>query len=409
MKKTFEDTHPDVYIKLEYSPDSAEPGPMVSRMVAGTAADVMMVDDDGLAFLASKGYLEHLGDLLERDREELMVDQFLPTALEAGSVNDVLVAMPFDGFCQLVYVSLDLFEEANIPLPDENWTWDDFVDIAQRLTVDSDGDGRLDKFGALFYLNTLDSLSVFAAYGAQWMNPEKTKITIDSPGALQGLNVYADLLFRHKGMPTGAELGMRDGTVMMLTGKVGMVMSPAYTMITMKSIKGKRWDVFHMPRGPKGRATRVSWDGIGIYTEISDRKKELAWEWIKHVMTPDSQRIIGRSQRALPVRPDDVRASFIDPNSPQHEERFLEAMLEYGVLMPQMLATKRWRTEAESVMRSFGSEETNQWGRALLRGETPDESKYKGNPDYWLTPEKTLALIQPRCQAIVDDFAARGY
>ena len=111
----------------------------------------------------------------------------------------------------------------------------------------------------------------------------------------------------------------------------------------------------------------------------------------------------------MPVRPDDVRASFIDPTSPQHEERFLEAILEYGVLTPQMLATRRWRTEAESVLQVFASEELNEWGRAVLRGEKPDRSKYDGDPYYWMTPEKTLFLCQQRCQAIVNEFAERGY
>jgi multiple sugar transport system substrate-binding protein len=318
-------------------------------------------------------------------------------------------ALPFEGFCQLVYIGLDLFKEAGIPLPEKDWTWDDFVDIANKLTVDKDGDGRVDQFGALFFANTFDSLSVLASYGARWMNGEMTKITIDSPEARQALDVYVDLLFRKKSMPTAGEQSLRDGTVMMLTGKVGMVMAPAYAMIAMKSIEGRQWDVFHMPSGSRGKATRVSWDGIGIYTEISEEKKRIAWDWIKHVLSSDSQQVIGRSAAAMPVRADDVCASFIDPNSPQHEERFLEAILEYAVLMPQMLATKRWRMEAESVLQVFASAELNQWGRAILRGETPDESNYAGNPINWMPPEKALFLCQERCQAIVDQFTERGY
>jgi multiple sugar transport system substrate-binding protein len=409
MKKTFEEKHPDVHLKLEYSPGSDNPSNLVSRMLAGSAADVMMIDDDGLCFLASKGYLESLDNWIERDREELNLDEFLPTAMDSTLVKGTHYALPFEGFCQLVYIGLDLFKGAGIPLPEKDWTWDDFVDIAYKLTVDKDGDGRVDQFGALFYANTLDSLSVLASYGACWMNGEMTKIAIDSPEARQALDVYVDLLFRKKSMPTTGEQSLRDGTVMMLTGKVGMVMAPAYAMIAMKSIEGRQWDVFHMPSGSRGKATRVSWDGIGIYTEISEEKKRIAWDWIKHVLSSDSQQVIGRSAAAMPVRADDVCASFIDPKSPQHEERFLEAILEYAVLMPQMLATKRWRMEAESVLQVFASAELNQWGRAILRGETPEESNYAGNPINWMSPEKALFLCQERCQAIVDQFTERGY
>ena len=409
MKKTFEKKYPDVYLKLEYSPGSDNPSNLVSRMLAGSAADVMMIDDDGLCFLASKGYLAPLDDWIERDREELRVDEFMPTALESTFYDGNHWAIPFDGFCQLVFVNLDLFHETGVPLPTEDWTWDDFIEISKKLTIDKDGDGRYDQFGSIFFLNLLDSLCIFEAYGAKWMNPEKTRITIDSQEALDALDVYTNLLFRKKSMPNVTEMGMMQTEVLMLTGKVAMGLAQAYVMITMKSIEGDRWDVYHVPRGPKGRATRVSWDGIGIFSNISDEKKELAWKWIKHVLSPESQRMIGDSARALPVRPDDALASFVDPLTPQHEERFLEAMQGYPVLIPQMLATKRWRTEAESVLAVFASESANEWGKAVMRGEDLNNPMYKGDPYYWMTPQKALSLCQERCQAIVDEFFERGY
>lgn len=73
LKRTFEEKNPDVYVKLEYAPGSDKPGALMSRMLAGSAADCMMIDDDGLPWLASKRFIEPLNDRIEHDAEELRI------------------------------------------------------------------------------------------------------------------------------------------------------------------------------------------------------------------------------------------------------------------------------------------------------------------------------------------------
>lgn len=36
-------------------------------------------------------------------------------------------------------------------MPGNHWTWDDFYKICQKVTKDTDGDGRLDQFGVYNY------------------------------------------------------------------------------------------------------------------------------------------------------------------------------------------------------------------------------------------------------------------
>jgi ABC-type glycerol-3-phosphate transport system substrate-binding protein len=102
-------------------------------------------------------------------------------------------------------------------------------------------------------------------------------------------------------------------------------------MTIMRGVEGMRWDIVHMPTGPAGKATRVSWDGLAIYS--GSQHKEAAWRFIKTVLSNEGQRTVGSLHRALPVRRWAVLESYIDPETPQQEEKYLEAM-EYGRATP---------------------------------------------------------------------------
>ena len=124
--------------------------------------------------------------------------------------------------------------------------------------------------------------------------------------------------------------------VQLLTGRLGMVPAGSY-MIPMLNLVGEeamRWGLAHMPIGPYGdRYTRVTWDGISINAHTTPEKKEIAWRFIKHFLSPDVQRIFGGSQRGMPIRREDVLASYIKPETPANEEAALEATA-YAKLTP---------------------------------------------------------------------------
>jgi multiple sugar transport system substrate-binding protein len=47
----------------------------------------------------------------------------------------------------MVVYNRDLLDRAAIEYPTDDWTWDDFLRAAQRLTLDRDRDGRIDQWG----------------------------------------------------------------------------------------------------------------------------------------------------------------------------------------------------------------------------------------------------------------------
>ncbi|WP_226997257.1 hypothetical protein [Tessaracoccus aquimaris] len=59
---------------------------------------------------------------------------------------------------------------------------DEFREIAKKLTLDADGDGKLDQWGT--GLNVTWNLQAFAwSNGADWADAERKTVTVDTPSS----------------------------------------------------------------------------------------------------------------------------------------------------------------------------------------------------------------------------------
>jgi multiple sugar transport system substrate-binding protein len=125
-------------------------------------------------------------------------------------------------------------------------------------------------------------------------------------------------------VPRAAEFAGTFGGVLFMTGRLGMMTDGVWRLPFMRQTD-LDWDVAHMPRGPGGRFTRGTWDGLAVYRR--SRHKAEAWQFIQYVVGERGQYHVASSGRALPPRRSQAYAiGFTRPDTPQHEERFIEAM-----------------------------------------------------------------------------------
>ncbi len=330
LKALYEKLYPDTILQLEYSPGEYH-RKLRLNLIAGTAADVLMVDDELYPAYAQSGSLENLERFIERDRDEFDFDDFLPTSLESFTYEGERFALPWDGFSTIVFYNCDIFDKAGIPYPKDDWTWDDLQRMAIALTRDLDNDGRIDQFGFDITFGWRDMEPIIWSYGGRILTPDKKRFAMNTPETIAAFQYLYDLKFKHHVIPQAGELAGMLVEIRILTGRVAIIMAPAYMMSIMRGVEAMRWDAVHMPTGPTGKASRLSWDGLAIYTE--SQHKEEAWRFIKMVLSDEGQRIVGALQRGLPVRRSAVVESYVDPETPQKEEKFLEAV-EYGRLTP---------------------------------------------------------------------------
>ncbi|TDE08248.1 ABC transporter substrate-binding protein [Jiangella asiatica] len=112
--------------------------PRMSTQAAGkNLPDVMFITERQIADFAPA-----LLDLQSYvDSGELDLSSFSDTYIESGKYDDELKMMPVGATYPTVQYNQVLFEEAGIPVPEGDWTWEDFKDTAVQLTQKL-GDGR---------------------------------------------------------------------------------------------------------------------------------------------------------------------------------------------------------------------------------------------------------------------------
>jgi multiple sugar transport system substrate-binding protein len=175
------------------------------------------------------------------------------------------------------------------------------VQTAADLTFDEDGDGRLDQFG--FALPSwIYSLPFFWAYGTNVLDETRTRWAMVGPEAEQAWRFYQDLRFRYHVSPLPVEQAEMNTDTALFTGRVAMCVNGPWMLPFLEATTLRDdYTILHMPRGPAGRATRVTWDALCIYDRIGPKRRQMAWKFVQFVCGPAGQEIVARYQRSVPA------------------------------------------------------------------------------------------------------------
>jgi multiple sugar transport system substrate-binding protein len=327
MTKAFEAENPDLRMKLLYWPGPNYEDKVRLVMAAGTAPDILDAQDEPFPNYCELDQYEDLTRFIQRSQADYAPEFYFPTSLEAFQYQGRQRALPWNGGQMMVYYNRALFRRAGLPdPPPKDWTLDDFVAYAKRLTVDFNGDGRIDQFGYEVSGSWMYSLIPYLwDFGGDIIDPEMKHCTLNTPQGIRAMQWLRDLRYKHHVAPQAAEFTGATGAIFM-TGKLGMEINGPWRLPFMRETEGVDWDVWHMPVGPGGeRWSRGTWDGLAMYRH--SRVKEQAWRFIRYATGRKGQRLVAEAGRAIPPRKSEAYSpAFTRPDTPQHEERFLEGM-----------------------------------------------------------------------------------
>jgi len=210
-----------------------------------------------------------------------------------------------------------LFVEAGIVDADGNAkppdTWEEFMDAAKKLTVDVDGDGKIDRYGLGWYACRISDgvtqqwLPFHVSYGAAFWDEENWQAEgiINSPEAVEACEMFKSFYDEGVVDPATATWFVSEILGAAFTDKFAMSFTwvsfaGAYDDPAVSETAGK-WAYapfpgYELPDGTLVRAATYGSQGMGM--SAFSEQKEAAWEYMKWYMSEDIQKMLVDDGRA---------------------------------------------------------------------------------------------------------------
>ncbi len=280
----FMDKNPDIKVELLYIP--SDYSQKVQTMIAGgTAPDVIQLSEDVHSY-SSKGQVISLNDFVSKDGLDLKVRYGETGGLTtAYSMDGNLYAMPDRGGALILYYNKDMFDAAGVSYPTKDWTWVEFLDATQKLTV-REGD-TVTQYG-------------FAAGGwwPWWMSfiymnggavlDASGQPVVNSPETVEAIQFYNDLVYKYQVAPSPedyANLGTNSPDPLFAQGKVAMSTTGFWGIGGLKDATFN-WDIAPLFKN-KQNATVVFGSGLAISKDC--KNPEAAWKLIEFLTSEEGQ------------------------------------------------------------------------------------------------------------------------
>lgn len=254
----YQEKYPNVTIELLNIPGGDYNGKILSMIAANTPPDVININstlsvelEGQLVDLTGKmtelGYFDTKNGLWPEWFNLLATDGFY-------NKGEALFTAPLGTGSDVLAYNKQMFVEAGVEFPNENWTWEeDFLEAAKKLTRD----GQFGVTGVPFR-NSAVLYPMAKANGGAVYDYDALKFTGNSQPVIDAYQFAQDLIYKHKVHPTPAEeeaLGGANGGVFR-NQKAAMYFMPTWQFPPYYGADFE-WDIMQLPSGREG-----SWSSI---------------------------------------------------------------------------------------------------------------------------------------------------
>ncbi len=161
----------------------------------------------------------------------------LPVLTEAGTVEKRQFVYPCNVYHKYIIYNKNLFDQYNVPYPSQDLTWEEYLDLAKRLTIYGESKEIPKVFGGM----GITADEVIWGKGGAFLNESGTRCTLDSKEAIEAMVFVHSLYHKHQVEPTpavkaGVTLqGGWGGNINWLgQGKLGMLWGARWMLVQLR-------------------------------------------------------------------------------------------------------------------------------------------------------------------------------
>ena len=279
QKEAFEASHPGVTIEYVDCESGNEYGVKVSTMLAGgdTSDVIMLKENDQVVQWQASGFAAPLTDYIGS------YDMSGFVGIEKNyAIDGVQYGIPFRSDFWVLFYNKDLFDAAGVEYPTNDMTWDQYAELAKKLT-----DKEKDIYGT-HYHTWLSTVANWAVCGTDYTLADgnydnllyfyKLYQDLEDYGACMS---FADL--KASGLKYGA--AFENGNIAMMP--MGYWQVSTFINDIKAGTASLNWGIVAVPHA-EGVAAGSSFGNMtGVMMNAKSEKKDLAWEYMSWLCGPE--------------------------------------------------------------------------------------------------------------------------
>ena len=326
----FSKEHPDIYVRFDDAPSNYYQKLQI-QIAGGTPPDLLFECDCSIGTSYRNKIVESVDPYLAKTKD-FSEDAFDKGSWFAMTYGGKRWGLPWDsGGCALFF-NIDLFNAAQVPLPDptQRWTWDQLLDAARKLTVDANGKrlgnpgfdpAHMGTYG--FNSNTSWGLMRFIfgnggepLLGSPDQPPAEHTVPFDTSAVIDGIQWLADLAYKYQVMPNPA---YKPATSPSITNKNVAIEDDGVWLLGRVNAAKVNWGVMPFPKG-KLESPYGHYSPLAMLTSSKD--KEATWTWMYWAtLSEPGQTMLVDAGQMQPMRKS-LHQRFVDnPNPPDKKYR----------------------------------------------------------------------------------------
>ena len=294
----FQAAHPNIHITVRYVNSDNTMTKLLVVLQANQQPDITYQYGTNMAKVATTPKVVDLTDRINND-PSFNWNDFWPGERAAATVDGKILGVPALVDNLAVVYNKDLFAQAGLPEPTADWTWDDLVNAATRLT-----DPAKKQWGLAFPADGSETTvweyePMLWEAGGDILNADNTKALFNSPAGVQALTALqrmaqAKALFLDYNPDAGKSVNLFN------SGNIGMIITGPWDLAAFPDVN---YGVQIMPAfdDPTNHQTIAGPDNWVIF-DNGPARVDAAWEFLKWFTAPEQLAADSMATGHLPTR-----------------------------------------------------------------------------------------------------------
>ncbi len=269
LAKGFMEKYPDIDVNVHYLPNNEVSQGLQIALNGDRAVDVVAISTPAAAAqLVDKGQIADLEEFLEG-----MDVSGLQTLLEYLDSEEGTYMLPYRNSAWVVFYNKKIFDQQGIPYPEGDWTWEDYGELAERLTNMEKG-----WYGSLNYESSWWRVPVRTAGAENPMEERDLKLFAESARWNYELTYEKGAAIPYNRL---TDVGSKDYIRRFLRGEAAMMYNGEWCLSMLRERIEQEYpdfvyDVARLPCWDKEKRYAIGSPAVLMMAEKSKKKEEAA-------------------------------------------------------------------------------------------------------------------------------------